>query len=378
MNRRIRIVVDDKIPYIEGVMEACAEVSYLPGKEICPSDLQDVDALLVRTRTECNAALLEGTPVRFIATATIGYDHIDTTYCKEKNIHWVNAPGCNADSVEQYVSSALLSYAKLHDWDLSQKTLGVVGLGHVGTRVAAAGERIGMKVLCNDPPRSRREGAAAFVSLQVIQAESDIISFHVPLQHEGVDATYHMVNEEFIRGLARKPLLLNTCRGEVFDTTSLIKALKEQTIQDVIVDCWEDEPHINRDYLALAYWATPHIAGYSRDGKYRGTQMVLEALIKHFDLALNLGEYKPLMEQVPHIHEIDGAGLNTQAILTQAIQSTYSIEADDQRLRAQVEDFEKQRAEYPARREYAHHLLKLKNVSDRTKEVLRCFHFRLE
>ena len=214
----MKIVIDNKIPYIEGVLEPFADVVYLPGNLTGRDVVQDADALITRTRTSCSRDVLEGSRVKFIATATIGFDHIDTDYCKAAGIEWTNAPGCNAESVNQYIASALCSFSKRHGYILEDKTIGVVGVGQVGSRVAKTCEILGMKALLNDPPRERVEGPSQFVSLNTIQELADIISFHVPLNMEGVDRTYQMVNREFLQGLKNKTLIINTCRGELFET----------------------------------------------------------------------------------------------------------------------------------------------------------------
>ncbi len=199
----MKIVIDDKIPYIKGALEPFAEVVYLPGKETTPEVVKDADAIITRTRTKCNQNLLEGSTVKYIATATIGFDHIDTEFCKEAGIEWTNAPGCNAESVNQYIASALFSWSMRKRTDLTGKTIGIVGVGHVGSRVAKLCKTIGMSVLLNDPPRERAESPEQFVSLKTIQQEADIITFHVPLNMEGEDATFHLVNEDFLQNLGK-------------------------------------------------------------------------------------------------------------------------------------------------------------------------------
>ncbi|MDP4207082.1 MAG: NAD(P)-dependent oxidoreductase, partial [Bacteroidota bacterium] len=186
----MKIIIDDKIPYIRGVFEPFAEVHYLSGAATTPEIAHNADALITRTRTICNQKLLENSTVKFIATATIGYDHIDTEWCKSAGIEWTNAPGCNSSSVEQYVLAAILYQAREKGLILKGKTLGVVGVGNVGSKVARVGQLLGMKVLLNDPPRERAEGEGIFTSLDHILEEADIITLHVPLQHEGTDKTF--------------------------------------------------------------------------------------------------------------------------------------------------------------------------------------------
>ena len=262
----MKIVIDDKIPYIRGAFEPFAEVIYLPGSKTTADVVKDADALVTRTRTICNRNLLEGSYVKFIATATIGYDHIDTEYCREAGIEWTNAKGCNAESVNQYVASALFARAIKNRQDPARKTIGIVGVGNVGTKVEKLARTIGMKVLLNDPPRERKEGSANFVSLEKIQHEADVITFHVPLNRTGPDATFHMIDEQFLQNLDKKPLIINSCRGEVHNTPAVKKAIENGMISGFIADCWENEPLIDLELLDMAVYGTPHIAGYSRDG----------------------------------------------------------------------------------------------------------------
>ncbi len=193
----MKIIIDDKIPYIKGALEPYAEVIYMPGGKTTAEVVKDADALITRTRTKCNEKLLAGSSVKFIATATIGFDHIDTAYCQKANIIWTNAPGCNSSSVEQYIASALMVMAEKKGFNLSEKTIGVVGVGNVGKKVARIADIFGMKVLLNDPPRARAESPEGFVELDVILRESDIITLHVPLNYEGIDKTFHLADESF-------------------------------------------------------------------------------------------------------------------------------------------------------------------------------------
>ncbi len=348
----MKIIIDDKIPYIKGALEPYAEVVYLPGDKITTSDVKDANALITRTRTECNEKLLSGSKVKFIATATIGFDHIDTTYCGQSGINWTNAPGCNAKSVEQYIASALIVLAEKKRFSLKDKTIGIVGVGNVGSKVARLSEILGMKVLLNDPPRARAEGIKGFVGLKEIIQEADIISLHVPLNLEGADKTFHLADDEFFSSVKKLPIIINSCRGEVTDTEALKKALRSGKISGAVIDCWENEPLIDLELLGLVDLATPHIAGYSRDGKANGTTMSVRAISKFFKLGLN--NWKCSGVEMPSELDIfiDGTGKTIQQILTEAILSTYDIRQDDKRLRESVETFEYQRGKYPVRREF--------------------------
>ena len=366
----MKIVIDDKIPYIRGAFEPFAEVVYLPGSKTTPEVVKDANALVTRTRTKCNRDLLQGSKVKFIATATIGYDHIDTEYCRKAGIKWTNAPGCNAESVNQYIASALFAWSMRERTELQGKTIGIVGVGEVGSRVAKMCNTVGIKVLLNDPPRERREGSAEFVSLEKIQTEADIISFHVPLNMTGQDKTFHLVNEKFLQNLAKKPLLINSCRGEVFDTEAVYNALEANDIAGYIADCWENEPDIDLELLNLTDFGTPHIAGYSKDGKANGTRMSVQAISRFFNLGIDHWEPTDVEPPQNPVIEIDGNQRREYSVLAEAILSTYDIETDDEALREAPHQFEKLRGDYPVRREFDSYTVKAKNVEKGTMEKL--------
>jgi erythronate-4-phosphate dehydrogenase len=323
----MKVIVDNKIPYIkEAINRIADEVVFLPGADFTKEVVKDADALIVRTRTRCNRELLEGTQVKFIATATIGYDHIDTEYCREAGITWTNCPGCNAGSVEQYVRSVLGLLQRKKGLDLKNATIGVVGVGHVGSRVARTAKLLGMRVLLNDPPRADK-GETGFVDLATIARECDVITFHTPLIQEGIYRTYHLVDKDFLFSLKRAPYLINSSRGEVVDTASLLASLAAGKVKDVVIDTWENEPRISRDLLEAAFLATPHIAGYSADGKANATRMSLEALCRFFGMEV---EFEITPPEGP---------------------SDYDPTRDSEWLKADPEKFEWFRGNYPIRRE---------------------------
>ena len=336
----MKVIVDDKIPYIrEALAQVADEVVYLPGASFTREAVADADALIVRTRTRCNRDLLAGSRVKFIATATIGYDHIDTTYCKEAGIQWTNCSGCNAGSVEQYVHSVLLLLKREKGLSLKDATLGIVGVGHVGSRVARMAKELGMRVLLNDPPRADR-GEEGFVGLDVLAKECDVLTFHTPLYKEGIYRTYHLVNNELLFSLKRKPYLINSSRGEVVDTASLLAALSEGKVKDAIIDTWENEPEINKDLLKAAYLATPHIAGYSADGKANASRMSLEALCKFFHIDASFEIVPPALPCMDIPDDEDEAFLQR-----------YNPTRDSEWLKNAPEKFEWFRGHYPLRRE---------------------------
>ena len=372
----MKIIIDDKIPYIHGAFEGVAEVVYLPGSKTTPEVVKDADAIVTRTRTICDEKLLSGSSVKFIATATIGYDHIDTDYCDATGIKWTNAPGCNSKSVEQYIASTLMVLAERKKLQLKDLTIGVVGVGNVGRKVAGICELFGMKVLMNDPPRELAEGSSAFVSVKQVMDEADIITLHVPLNMKGKDATYHLGNDEFFSGLKRIPILINSCRGEVVDTLAVKAALKSNQISGFVCDCWENEPDIDLELLDMTEIATPHIAGYSKDGKATGTQMSVQAISQFFGLGLE--KWQPSGVELPEnpVFELDGSGLCEQEIIAKAILHTYDIRNDDQDFRKNTAQFEQLRGDYQTRREFPAFTVVPKNVPEGTLKVLKKLGFK--
>lgn len=374
----MRIIIDDKIPYIQGAFEGVAEVVYLAGSKTTPEVVKNADAIVTRTRTICNEKLLAGSSVKFIATATIGYDHIDTDYCDAAGIQWTNAPGCNSKSVEQYIASTLMVLAETKNLQLKDLTIGVVGVGNVGSKVARISELFGMNVLKNDPPRERAEGSAEFVSLKEVIEEADIITLHVPLNMKGEDATFHLGDAEFFSGLKKKPIVINSCRGEVVETNAVRAALKNGQISAFVCDCWENEPDVDLELLPLTEIATPHIAGYSKDGKATGTEMSVHAISKYFNLGLE--NWHPSGVELPEqpVFELDGSGLSEQQIISNAILHTYDIRNDDSAFRKDPSKFEQLRGDYPTRREFPAFTIVPKNIGEETLEVLRKIGFKVQ
>lgn len=330
----MKIVIDDKIPYIRETLQSLADqVVALPGARIAPADVADADALIVRTRTHCDEQLLAGSQVRFVATATIGFDHIDADYLRRAGIAWTSCPGCNAGSVAQYVESSLLLLQQQKGLCLSESTIGIVGCGHVGQQVLTVAQRLGMRPLVCDPPVGRSD----YVSLDVIAREADVITFHVPLTRQGDYPTWHMADEEFFHRLAREPYIINTSRGAVVDNAALLSALRECRVRDAVVDVWENEPIINLQLLQRVFIATPHIAGYSADGKVNADNMVIQALCRHF----HLPQPAPIVPPpLPADFPYTGSPLEL-----------YNPLNDSRRLKNAPDQFESLRNNYPLRRE---------------------------
>lgn len=350
----MKIIVDNKIPFIrEAIGKIADEVVYVSGKEFTPKLVKDADALIIRTRTPCNRELLEGSRVQFIATATIGFDHIDTEYCRTAGIIWKNAPGCNSASVAQYLQSTLLLMQQKNDAKLSDMTIGIVGVGNVGSKVAEVAQEFGMRVLLNDLPREDEEGSTGFSSLQTLAEECDVITLHVPLYKEGKYKTFHLADAAFFRSLKQRPVIINTSRGEVIETAALLEALETGQISDAIIDVWENEPDINLTLLYKVFIGTPHIAGYSADGKANATRMSLDSLCHHFGIKADYNIVPPRPENPVIIAKTEA----------EAYLQMYDPRKDCEALRTTPELFEKLRGDYPLRREKEAYKIELHPLS---------------
>lgn len=344
----MNIVVDKHIPYIEGLLETFATVEYLSGREFTPDKVKNADVLVVRTVTQVNKELLQGSKIKLVCSATIGFDHIDTAYCQSQGIRWCNAPGCNAGSVKQYVTAALLEYAISKKVPLKGKTIGIVGVGNVGKQIVAAALQLGLVVLQCDPYRARIEGQEQFCSLETIARRADIITFHTPLTFQGEFATFHLADASFFRSLRRIPLIINTARGGVIDTYALKEAMEKGEVADCVIDCWENEPNIDRALLQRAFIATPHIAGYSADGKAQASQVVLEQIASFCGVDAKL--LPAIVVPSPRCPEIDlDKFVSNRA--EQALLATYSIKEDSAKLKRAPASFTLLREQYPLRRE---------------------------
>ena len=346
----MKIVADDKIPFLRGVFESAGcEVVYLPGKSTFPETVRDADAVITRTRTRCGKSLLANSCVKIAATATIGLDHFNTAELDELGIAWCNAPGCNSSSVAQYITAVLTEFG-----GYAGKTLGVIGAGNVGKKVIKCAEILGMNVLVNDPPRAEAEGEAGFVSLDAIAERSDFITVHVPLERGGKFPTFHLCGGEFFEKVREGVVFINSSRGEAVDTTALKNALKSGKVSRCAVDVWENEPDIDLELLELAEIATPHIAGYSLDGKANGTIAVVRAVAEKLDIpALKNWDCKksiPLPESGNKIVLPDGMSDTEQ--ISFAVAASYDIMQDTAVLKTAPEKFEELRGNYKVRREF--------------------------
>lgn len=352
----MKIVVDKNIPFLKGIIEKYGETTYLSGSDFSKETIKNADVLIVRTVTHFGQEILGGSAVKLICSATIGYDHIDTDYCDSNGIKWTNAPGCNSGSVQQYIVSALIQIAHKKGFNLKDKTIGIVGVGNVGSKVAKACEILGMNVLLNDPPRQRAEKSNIFVDLETIKREADIITFHTPLTKEGVDSTFHLANDAFFSSLDRKPIIINSARGGIVDTQAIKDAVKTDKISGIIVDCWEKEPNIDLEYMTLADFVTPHIAGYSADGKANASRMSLEAIANFYDLPK-----EPIgLIKIPNPDNeiIDLNNFHSASRIYDAILQTYNLVDDNNSLINNPQNFSLLRGKYPLRREYPAYTIK--------------------
>ncbi|MBR5660091.1 MAG: 4-phosphoerythronate dehydrogenase [Bacteroidales bacterium] len=345
MEEKIKVVVDDAIPFISGVLEPYAEVVYKGGREICREDLMDASALVIRTRTKCDASLLDGTSVKFIATATIGTDHIDHDYCDHAGIVVRNAAGCNAGGVMNYVFSALYGVASRQAIRLDGSKLGIVGVGNVGKRVDMVAGYLGFKVLKNDPPRMAVEGPEGFCPLDYLLQNSQVVTMHVPLDK----TTYRMCDDSFFDKMKPGTIFINASRGEVVDDAALKRAIPK--LGPVIIDTWNNEPDIDRELLEMVDIATPHIAGYSYQGKQNGTAAAVRSLARFFGFS-SLYEFFPKTE-LPSLEavKLDLKG-KKQGEITSALQYNYPIFTDDFMFRMDPGSFESLRSHYQYRREF--------------------------
>ena len=374
----MKIVADNRIPFLAGALEPFSDIIYLPGRDITKEIIHVADALIIRTRTRCDEHLLQGTSVKFIASATIGFDHIDTAYCKRNDIFWTNAPGCNSSSVQQYIASALITLSHQKGFDLRNKSLGVIGVGNVGSKVVRLAEQLEMNVYLNDPPRQRKEGSCQFISLEGIIRECDIISLHVPLNLDGIDKTSQMIDDSFLGKVSKDTIIINSSRGEVVHTTALKNALKSGLVSAAVLDVWENEPLIDAELLHLADVATPHIAGYSADGKANGTMMSVRALSKFFKLGIDNWIPNDIPEPPERNIRVDCNDKSDDMIVQEVILATYQILEDDRRLRESASTFEQQRGEYPLRREFnAYHVI-LSETRPEVQRRLKRLRFKVE
>ncbi len=379
----MKFVCAESVLFAREAFRTLGEVDVLPDRKINARYVADVDALVVRSKTPVGPELLEGSRVSFVGTATAGYDHMDTAWLESKGIAWMAATGCNANSVAEYIMAALLCLANRYGWRLEGLTLGVVGVGQVGRRVVRKAESMGMCVLQNDPPRRQAEGAPELIELEELLPQSDVVTLHVPLTESGPFATRRMADARFFERMKPGASFFNASRGEVVDEDDLLLALESGHVAHAVLDVWNNEPHWNARLAAQSDIITPHIAGYSFDGKLAGTEMVYRHACRFFEVEPSwnpapLCPTPPLPELV-----FDPTGLTKEEALWGIVRQVYDIESDDRALRSggdseaeRAERFECLRKNYPDRREFMNTLVRLTTPCPALRQKLLGVGFR--
>ncbi len=381
----MKIVCATNMPYALEAFSTLGDTVVLEGRNITSADIRDAEILALRSTTVVNRALLEGSRVRFLGTATIGTDHLDIPFLERSGIRWCFAPGCNANSVSEYLTAALLVLAGRRGFTLDGKTIGVVGVGNVGSRVVRKAEALGMRVLKNDPPRQRATGDPSFVSLARIQEEVDIVTFHVPLSREGPDATFHLAKESFFKGLRKPVVFIDAARGAVVDTPALETAMDAGIVTQTVLDTWEGEPTFKRSLLDRVDLGTPHIAGHSFEGKVAGTIMVYEAACRFLGVKPSFSPEGLLPPPLVPELTVNASNRPDEDVLREIVKPVYDIEADDRRMRSidgadtkrLATEFDRQRKDYPMRREFRYTRVTLEGARPELRDKVRGLGFVL-
>ncbi|MDX7999550.1 4-phosphoerythronate dehydrogenase PdxB [Xenorhabdus sp. Reich] len=358
----MKILVDENMPYAEQLFQQLGEVQAIPGRPVPEGVLEHAKAFMVRSVTKVNESLLQGSSVKFVGTATAGMDHVDQKWLSQAGIGFSAAPGCNAIAVVEYVFSALMLLAEQDQFQLKDKTVGIIGVGNVGGRLAERLAALGVKTLLCDPPRADRGDEGEFWPLDKLVKEADILTFHTPLNPSGPYQTYHLADAELLSALPDNRILINASRGEVVDNQALLSILqcgkksgeKRGKKLRVVLDVWEPEPNLSLPLLDLVDIGTPHIAGYTLEGKARGTTQVFEAYCEF----LGQPRKTELSELLPasDFSQIIVQGEVTESILKRLIHLVYDVRRDDAPLRqvaGQEGAFDRLRKEYPERREWS-------------------------
>jgi erythronate-4-phosphate dehydrogenase len=381
----MKIIVDENIPFVAECFSSIGEVEVVPGREITPGVIADADVLLVRSITRVGADLLAGSKVHFVGTATIGFDHIDTEYLLQNNIGFASAPGSNANSAAEYVIAALLNVAKRYSIDLEGKSIGIIGVGNVGGRVAKKASALGMKLFLNDPPLQRQTGDSKYLPIEKL-FDCDFVTLHTPLTFEGENKTFHLADDIFFKSLKKGCIFINASRGGVVDSGALKTAIEESRLQATVLDVWENEPNIDTKLLEMVDIGTPHIAGYSLDGKVAGMIMIYKATCEYFGLEakFDIDSFLPA-PAVPELKINPNSG-SEQGVLLGAVEKIYDIKADDIRLRRMLEEsakeggkyFDSLRKNYPVRREFQNTRIIVEDINSSLAEKLKGIGFKVE
>jgi len=350
-----KIIIDDAIPYAQAMFSNLGDIQLMPGRDINAQSVKQADALIVRSRTQVNETLLKNSPVSFVGSTVVGLDHIDQLYLKNNGIEFYSAQGCNANSVAEYIITSLLDVAEHKDFELKNKTLGIIGVGHVGSLVHRKAQALGMRCLLNDPPKVRQnpELADHYVDLESC-LKADIITVHTPLTDSGEDPTHHLISAQKLAKIQPNQIMINAARGGIIDE----QAWAQTPTLANIIDCWENEPYIDSTLYQAAYQATPHIAGHSLDAKIAGGEMVYQQLCKFWNIEPD-DSWKTQLPPEPnvlHIHYKE----SLQSTLYQTLRLTYDPRQDDQAIRntdmAKLhQQYEFYRRNYPIHREWKHH-----------------------
>ncbi|RLM24884.1 erythronate-4-phosphate dehydrogenase [Brenneria alni] len=350
----MKILVDENMPYARELFSRLGEVQSVPGRPLPREALNEVSALMVRSVTKVNAELLAGTAVKFVGSATAGTDHVDQRWLDANGIRFSAAPGCNAIAVVEYVFSSLLMLAERDGFQLRDKTVGIVGVGNVGGRLNERLKAWGVKTLLCDPPRAERGEDENFLPLAALMRDADILTLHTPLYLDGPYKTHHLVDASVLNAFADGRILINACRGPVVDNAALLKVLTQGKKLSVILDVWEPEPALSTELLALVDVGTAHIAGYTLEGKARGTTQVFEAWSQFIDNPQQVALSALLPE--PECAEVILTSPLNEALLKRLVHLVYDVRRDDALLRHSVRQeggFDRLRKHYQERREWS-------------------------
>jgi len=371
----MKIVADENIPFVVECFSSIGKVELVAGREMTPSLVAGADVLLVRSVTRVGPDLLDGSRVRFVGTATIGFEHVDIQYLSRNNIGFASAPGSNANSAAEYVIAELLEIGRKHNIILEGKSIGIIGAGNVGARVAEKVAALGMKTYLNDPPLQRQSGNPKYLPIEEL-FDCDFVTLHTPLTFDGIDKTFHLANEVFFESLKAGCVFINTSRGGVVDSSALKAVIESGKLNAVALDVWENEPNIDTELLEMVDIGTPHIAGYSLDGKVAGMIMIYKAVCQHFGLEAGWGPEDFLPQSAIGELKVDMNSADEQRVILGAVRQVYDIRRDDSKLRGILEvDAEKRseffdslRNNYRVRREFRNTQVILATEDTETRE----------
>ncbi len=383
-NTHVQLVIDEGIPFAREAFSQFGSVTLLPGRTITPATLREAHALIVRSITKVDAALLGETNVQFVGTATTGVEHVDQQYLADRNIRFAAALGCNANAVAEYVLTALLVTAQARDIVLNGKTIGIIGAGRIGSRVAAKASALGMQTILHDPPLARATGDRCYRPFSEV-LRADVLTLHVPLTPDGPDATVHLLGDRELSRVTPSSILINTARGEVVDNAALLAALTGRTIGGAIMDVWEGEPSVNWDLLNHVMIGTPHIAGYSSDGKINGTAMLYDACCRFWDMKPTWTpprDPQTALGPLPRF-AFDATGKDFQTLAHEIATTLYDLPGDHARMRdvlalpgpLRPRAFDRLRRDYPHRREFSSTPITIRNGDRRLLARLQALGF---